>query len=116
MRPTAENVAHLTRSECSDMGTCDRVSGECDCVDGFEGAACDRMSCPGSSSGTAAAASDGDGSYAASDTACSGHGQCVTMAMLAEATDENGVATDYTYGATPNNALTWDHDMVQVRG
>jgi len=98
------------------MGTCDRVSGECDCVDGFEGAACDRMSCPGSSTATtAAAASDGDGSYAASDSACSGHGQCVTMAMLAEATDENGVATDYTYGATPNNALTWDHDMVQVR-
>lgn len=98
MRPTAENVAHLTHTECSDMGTCDRVSGECACVDGFGGAACDRMYCPGT----------------ASETPCNGHGQCVTMSMLAEATDENGVATDYTYGGTPNNPLTWDHDMVQV--
>ena len=99
MRPTDENVAHLTLTECSDMGTCDRVSGECACMGGFEGAACDRMSCPGT---------------AATGAPCNGHGQCVTMAMLAEATDENGVATDYTYGGTPNNPLTWDHDMVQV--
>lgn len=119
MRPTAENVAHLSRMECSDMGTCDRVSGECACVDGFEGAACDRMSCPGmGTAATAAAESDGGGgaTYDASGTPCNGHGQCVTMAMLAEATDENGVATDYTYGGTPNNPLTWDHDMVQVDG
>eukprot|EP00752_Nemacystus_decipiens_P007656 g6844.t1 len=101
MRPTDENVAHLTRAECSDMGTCDRITGECACVSGFEGAACDRMSCPGMLTASASSAP------------CNGHGQCVTMAMLAEATDDNGVATDYTYGGTPNNPLTWDHDMVQ---
>lgn len=116
MRPTAEDVAHLTRAECSDMGTCDRVSGECACVAGFEGAACDRMSCPGTTGATTAAAESdaGGAAYAASGTPCNAHGQCVTMSMLAEATDENGVATDYTYGGTPNNPLTWDHDMVQV--
>ncbi|CAN0124304.1 unnamed protein product, partial [Hapterophycus canaliculatus] len=113
MRPTAKNVAHLTRTECSDMGTCDRVSGECACVDGFEGSACDRMSCPGTTSAATAATSGSDGTYDASESACTGHGQCLTMSMLAEAADENGVATDYTYGATPNDALTWDHDMVQ---
>lgn len=99
------------------MGTCDRVSGECACVDGFEGAACDRMSCPGA--GTAAGTAgteiaEGDGAYAASEAACNGHGQCLTMAMLAESTEENGEMTDYTYGSTPNDPLTWDHDMVQV--
>lgn len=96
------------------MGTCDRVSGECACVDGFEGSACDRMSCPGTTSATEAETSGSDGTYDASETACTGHGQCLTMSMLAEAADENGVATEYTYGATPNDAFTWDHDMVQV--
>lgn len=93
------------------MGTCDRVSGECSCVDGFEGSACDRMSCPGS---TSTAMSGSDGTYAASESACTGHGQCLTMAMLAEVAQDNGVATDYTYGSTPNDAFTWDHDMMQV--
>ncbi|CAM9423706.1 unnamed protein product [Ectocarpus sp. 12 AP-2014] len=113
MRPTADNVAHLTRTECSDMGTCDRVSGECACVDGFEGSACDRMSCPGAAATSSVEGETGGGTYDDSETACNGHGQCMTMAMLAEATDENGVATDYTYGGTPNDPLTWDHDMVQ---
>lgn len=96
------------------MGTCDRVTGECACVDGFEGAACDRMSCPGTQPDVNADGPAEDGLvYTASSTPCSGHGQCVTMAMLAEAADENGVAMDYTYGGTPNDAATWDHDMVQ---
>lgn len=96
------------------MGTCDRVTGECVCVDGFEGAGCDRMSCPGTGvdSGDAGLNEDG-GTYAASTVICNGHGQCISMAMLAEEADENGVAADYTYGATPNDGDSWDHDMVQ---
>mgnify|MGYP003310477734 CR=1 FL=1 len=40
------------------MGTCDRTLGVCFCQDGFSGAACDVLACPG-------------------ETApCSGHGQC----------------------------------------
>ncbi|CAN0496542.1 unnamed protein product, partial [Scytosiphon promiscuus] len=114
MRPTADDVAHLTRTECSDMGTCDRVAGECACVDGFEGSACDRMSCPGTGMDAGDAGSTDDGeTVATSSTACDAHGQCVTIAMLAEAADDNGDAVDYTYGGTPNDAATWDHDMVQ---
>lgn len=42
---TAVDTAHAY-SECSNMGTCDRVNGVCNCRSGFEGAACERMSCP----------------------------------------------------------------------
>jgi len=41
--------------ECSNRGTCDRDTGECQCVDGYEGRGCRRTSCP---------------------NACSGHGFC----------------------------------------
>jgi hypothetical protein len=37
--------------ECSNKGTCDRTAGECVCYDGYEGAACQRASCPNSCSG-----------------------------------------------------------------
>lgn len=33
-------------AECSNMGICDRTTGKCDCRDGFEGNACERLSCP----------------------------------------------------------------------
>ena len=51
--------------ECSNKGTCDRSSGECTCYDGYDGAACQRASCPG---------------YPSS---CSGHGVCKTIEQLA---------------------------------
>ena len=34
-------------AECSNAGVCNRVSGECECYDMFDGAACSRMKCPG---------------------------------------------------------------------
>jgi hypothetical protein len=33
-------------AECSNKGTCDRASGECQCFTGYEGAACQRTVCP----------------------------------------------------------------------
>ena len=33
-------------AECSNKGLCDRVSGSCECLVGYEGAACQRASCP----------------------------------------------------------------------
>lgn len=36
------NEAHSRDVECSNMGTCDRVTGTCQCRDGFEGQACER--------------------------------------------------------------------------
>ena len=92
--PSNDETAHAQTSECSDMGTCDRAGGQCTCMDGFEGGACETMSCPG-------------------DPACSAHGSCMTMSELAEVSEVNEVVQGYTYGATPNEPYTWDYEMVQ---
>lgn len=60
--PSANNVAHVTYSPCSDMGICDPSNGQCACAANFFGAACEYMNCPG------------DPGYT-----CSGHGQCVYL-------------------------------------
>jgi len=59
------NTAHYYM-ECSNKGICDRVSGTCTCIEGYEGSACQRASCPSSSAGV-----------------CSGHGTCQTIKTLA---------------------------------
>jgi hypothetical protein len=56
---TAEwDEGHFYR-ECSNKGTCNRATGECECFPGFEGAGCTRQVCPDD---------------------CSGRGQCVSTA------------------------------------
>lgn len=57
-------------SECSSKGTCDRSTGTCVCFNGYEGHACQRLSCPTSSAGV-----------------CSGHGTCETIQDLTSAVD-----------------------------
>ena len=49
--------AHLL-AECSNQGICDRSLGQCTCRTGYEGQACERLSCP---------------QY------CTGHGECQSM-------------------------------------
>lgn len=56
------NTAHAY-TECANKGICDRKTGECECFLGYEGAACQRASCP--------------------DPLCSGHGTCQTAAEIA---------------------------------
>lgn len=90
----ANDNAHADGAECSNRGLCDRSTGACSCYTGFEGAACQRMSC-------------GSG-----NPLCGGFGECVHMAELATRTESNGDATAYTYGATPGNMATWDAEMV----
>lgn len=46
------------------------------------------------------------------DGICSGHGQCLNMASLAKVSAVDAQATDFTYGATPNDEATWDYDKV----
>lgn len=64
------NSAHYYM-ECSNKGTCNRDSGECECFDGYDGAACQRASCPGF------------------PDVCSGHGVCKTIRQLAKADNDN---------------------------
>merc|ERR1719199_1694408 len=54
-KPSHNVCRHADFAECSDAGICDRSSGQCQCLDGYEGAACQRTSC---------------------QNGCSGHGTC----------------------------------------
>lgn len=56
-----ENNVHSV-TECSNMGVCDRQTGECDCFDGYDGIACERTVCPND---------------------CNGRGICYTQKQLA---------------------------------
>lgn len=38
------DMAHA-ESECSNRGICDRITGRCDCMVGFTGSACERLTC-----------------------------------------------------------------------
>lgn len=58
-------------AECSNAGVCNRQSGECECFPGFEGAACQRMPCPGE------------------DRECSGHGICQSLKEVARKNDHS---------------------------
>lgn len=62
---TLTNTAHYYM-ECSNKGICDRSSGTCECLPGYEGSACQRASCPSNENGV-----------------CSGHGVCNTIKEIA---------------------------------
>lgn len=89
--PIDDNTAHQL-AECSNAGTCDRAKGDCVCIQGFTGAACNRAVCPND---------------------CSGHGTCSTMEDLAKLATLNGERQGWTYGAVPNRKDTWDYDMLR---
>ncbi len=67
-------------TECSNMGTCDRSTGTCECRDGFTGAACEVHDCP----------RDSDGSP------CSGHGWCMSSEHIA-------YSKGFSYGPSPGH-------------
>ncbi|CAN0150242.1 unnamed protein product, partial [Discosporangium mesarthrocarpum] len=60
--PSGSTTAHQIEECSSRQVACGQGTGECQCFDGFTGAACERSSCPGD---------------------CSGHGRCVNMKSLA---------------------------------
>lgn len=92
--PIADNRAH-SLAICSGVGVCDNSKGECVCPTPFEGAACERMKCPGL------------------DNPCNGNGRCLTMAELALEARNNGEPIAITYGKTPNTPKTWDFNKIQ---
>ena len=71
---TGVDQAHAS-SECSNMGTCDRLTGTCVCREGWEGNACERKSC---------------------NTFCGNVGKCQSMYYYAQ-TKDAGEGTVYVY-------------------
>jgi len=75
-----EDEAHFY-AECSNKGHCNRKTGECECLDGYEGVGCERTACPNS---------------------CSGHGVCEALADLVHGNDPyalwDGTNVPKTYG------------------
>eukprot|EP00753_Platysulcus_tardus_P000084 PLAT10071.2.p1 GENE.PLAT10071.2~~PLAT10071.2.p1 ORF type:complete len:670 (-),score=206.73 PLAT10071.2:72-2081(-) len=86
---TGNDDAHNS-AECSNMGLCDRTTGLCSCRSGWEGSACDRMSCVRDSSGNL----------------CSGHGECFSMASAAAERDDVRLLVSTSYSL-------WDANLVQ---
>ncbi|ETP00668.1 hypothetical protein F441_21955 [Phytophthora nicotianae CJ01A1] len=94
--PIGDNRAH-SMAVCSGVGVCDTSLGECTCPAPFEGAACERLTCP-----------------PGSEPVCNGHGRCLTMAELAlEARNSLGDPLSITYSSTPNDPRTWDFNKIQ---
>ena len=71
---TGIDIAH-NQAECSNMGLCDRTTGQCECREGFEGIACERQSCP---------------------SLCNGVGECQSMYYYALSKNP-GLGTVYDY-------------------
>jgi hypothetical protein len=91
-----DNSAHVNEfNECSDMGICDRSTGDCLCFEGFESSSCNIMKCPGD------------------PEECSGKGQCKTMNELAKLATINGNLAGFTYGEKPNDPPTWDANRIK---
>ena len=104
------NTAH-EYMECSNKGLCDRRTGSCECLPGYDGAACQRASCPSkaNSPNSAAGKSSNFGNQAVfgakgSSTGsifsgkttsnvqvdeCSGHGTCQTISELSFLNEQN---------------------------
>jgi len=78
-------------AECSNQGSCDRKSGECDCFDGYDGTSCERASCPGGHGGDS--------------EQCNGHGTCHSISYLATHHSEADLPLSFNDAVTYN---LWD--------
>ena len=101
-------------AECSNHGTCDRDSGQCECSDGFEGRACDRVACPSGCSGKGTCEYVGGSSWDSSKTrACKcdpGYGGIDCSASLCPLGDD--IMTTLT---DPTQAATTDVQEAEVQ-
>lgn len=86
-------------AECANKGTCDRVTGECKCFEGYEGKGCGRQSCPNS---------------------CSGHGTCEMMKDLSfgQVFNDYYDGTNYVRSGVGTGAkkfpdYSWDNDRAR---
>lgn len=90
---TANDTAHADYVECSNMGYCDRVTGECICREGLSGSACQRLLCP--------TVVDELGRV----RECRGAGKCLSMREAATQLDLDSVSWSTNYDE-------WDADAI----
>lgn len=73
------NSPHI-EMECSGQGRCNRITGECECYNGYEGSSCNRIQCPNN---------------------CNGYGECVLLNSILDNKELNsyvGYGNDRIYG------------------
>lgn len=96
--PIVDGIAHDVMAECSNMGICNPLLGTCTCNTGFEGAACERLSCQG---------------RIPTSSVCSDRGRCVSMRNLGKLHKDAELSpAPVTYGSQAFDPRTWDADMV----
>lgn len=101
--PLVDDVAHDVDMECSNMGLCDRRRGLCLCKEGFEGEACQRMTCRGRTP---------------TENTCGGNGWCRSLKELSHLRkngDVEYVNSDElasVYGTKEWDVETWDADSI----
>ncbi|GMF65671.1 unnamed protein product [Phytophthora lilii] len=99
-------------SPCSDVGICDRSTGQCSCYSPFEGAACEFSTYDRLNFRFLGFVADSSAVKCPGEPACSGHGQCMTMRQLSLEADADSPALRFDYGTDPNNVNTFDHDNI----
>ena len=100
-----ENSAHRM-AECSNRGTCIRRTGECQCQEGFSGAACERLDCPTTETA--------DGLI----VECSGKGSCMSIELMGfhrrnHLGDPESVEYSYHSQTNKSQHQLWDAQMLQ---
>lgn len=97
--PTQNNTAHAPFTECSNMGTCVRSVGICQCRLGYTGPACEQTLCPYGPT------SQGSFAFTGETASCSGNGRCMSLRQLSLYTDYRNY-----FGGEEYNG--WDADRI----
>jgi hypothetical protein len=85
----ATDKAHAL-TECSNRGVCDRATGQCTCMAGFKGGACERLGC---------------------NADCNNKGKCYSMHDIASRTRDSN-SKSYTYDTEFGDYGVWDANKI----
>jgi len=104
----ASGSMHKTDQVCSDAGLCDKLTGECQCFDGYEGSACQRTKCPNECSGHGTCRSNIDFGIDFSEQV---HIQQLALTPVSQNAGGNKIPASYYdyFLVTYDNA--WDSDL-----